>query len=198
MKLIVGLGNPGQEYDRTRHNAGFDAVEILARRHAAGSMPKSRFHAVTLDAAIAGEKCLLMKPTTYMNRSGQAVGEALRFFKLDPSADLLVLVDDLALPVGTIRVRASGGPGGHNGLADIDQKLGTQDYPRLRIGIGAKPPQMNQADYVLSRFREEERGAYEASLKLAADAAERVVAEGVDAAMNVFNRRVGESAAGDW
>ena len=124
MKLIVGLGNPGLQYDKTRHNAGFLVVDALAARHASGQIPKSRFNAVTLDAHIGAEKVLLMKPTTYMNLSGKSVGEAVRFFKLEPSEDLIVIVDDIALPVGHTRVRKNGGSGGHNGLSDIDRVLG--------------------------------------------------------------------------
>lgn len=194
MKLIVGLGNPGAEYERTRHNAGWLAVDMLARRHAPGGIPRSRFNAATLDAPIKGEKCLLMKPLTWMNRSGQAVGEAVRFFKLDPVEDLLVLVDDIALEVGTIRVRAEGGSGGHNGLADIDRALGGGSYPRVRIGIGAVPRLMNQADWVLSRFMSEEREAVERGTELAADAVECVLNDGVSTAMNRFNKRQRQDA----
>lgn len=190
MKLIVGLGNPGAEYERTRHNAGWMAVDVLARRHAGGAVARARFHAATVDASIGGEKCVLMKPTTYMNRSGQAVGEAVRFFKLDPESDLVVLYDEVDLPVGHVRVRVGGGANGHNGIADVDRALGQAVCPRVRIGVGATPRLMSRADWVLSRFTEEERGEVEAGVALAADAAEVVVAEGVTAAMNRFNKKV--------
>lgn len=190
MKLIVGLGNPGAQYERTRHNAGFLALDELARRYAAGTVPKARFNAVTLDASIGGEKVLLAKPTTFMNLSGRTVGEAVRFFKLDPSSDLLVIVDEVALPVGTIRIREKGSAGGHNGLADIDRALGGADYPRLRIGVGAVPPGWVKADWVLSRFGEEELDAVRAGTAEAADAAECVVREGISAAMNRFNKKI--------
>lgn len=189
MKLIVGLGNPGLEYAKTRHNAGFMAADRLAERHARGQIAKSKFHASILDATIADEKCLLMKPTTYMNRSGQAIAEAVRFYKLTPASDLLVLVDDAAIDVGTVRVRASGGAGGQNGLADIQQKLGTADYPRLRIGIGPRPSFMTLHDFVLGRFSEDDAGPLDTALTKAADAAELFVAQGVDTAMNRFNTR---------
>lgn len=189
MKLIVGLGNPGAQYDRTRHNAGFMVVDRLADRHAAGEVPKSRFHAACVEGRLPSGKCLLMKPTTYMNRSGQSVGEALRFFKLDPEADLVVVVDDLALDVGQIRVRARGGDGGHNGLKDIDRALGGAAYPRVRVGIGARPSVMNQADWVLSRFTEAEWPDFERSVRTAAEAVEHLAAEGVEAAMNRFNEK---------
>lgn len=190
MKLIVGLGNPGAQYDKTRHNAGFLVADTLAMRHASGQIPRSRFRAVTLEAHIGGEKVLLMKPTTYMNRSGQSVVEAVRFFKLDPQEDLIVLVDDIALPVGHIRVRKRGGSGGHNGLSDIDRVLGGEDYMRVRIGVGEVPKLMNQADWVLSRFMDEEHGDVERSIAKAADAAERIVSDGIVMAMNEFNTKL--------
>ena len=190
MKLIVGLGNPGAQYERTRHNAGFMALDLLANKHASGQIPKSRFHAVTLDANIGGEKVLLMKPTTYMNRSGQSVGEAIRFFKLDPQEDLLVLVDDIALPVGSIRVRKSGGSGGHNGLSDIDRVLGGSNYPRVRVGVGEVPKLMNQADWVLSKFMSEEMDKLNESIDKASKAVEHILSEDIVSAMNTFNEKL--------
>ncbi len=190
MKLIVGLGNPGAQYERTRHNAGFMAVDALARKHASVSIPKSQFHAATLDTRIAGEKVLLMKPTSFMNRSGQSVGEAIRFFKLEASEDLIVLVDDIALPVGCIRVRQRGGSGGHNGLNDIDRVLGGADYTRVRIGVGEVPRLMNQADWVLSKFMSEEKDAVEQGTLQASRAAELIVEEGVSVAMNRLNKKL--------
>lgn len=187
MKLIVGLGNPGAQYERTRHNAGFMAVDLLAARHASGQIPKSRFNAVTLDAIIGTEKVLLMKPTKFMNLSGQSVGEAVRFYKLDPIEDLIVLVDDIALPVGFIRVRKNGSAGGHNGLSDIDRLLGGADYPRIRIGVGNVPKFMNQSDWVLSRFMKEEHDDVDRSLRAASDATECILDEGIIKAMNKFN-----------
>jgi PTH1 family peptidyl-tRNA hydrolase len=190
MKLIVGLGNPGPQYDKTRHNAGFLVVDRLARDHAMGETPRSRFNAAIIEARVAGEKCLIMKPTTYMNRSGQSVGEAVRFYKLDPAADLVVVVDELAFPIGHVRVRAKGGTAGHNGLKDIDRVLGGADYPRVRVGIGEKPKLMNQADWVLSRVTPDEWPDFESSIVKAAKAVETLVGEGVDAAMNAFNERL--------
>ncbi len=186
--MIVGLGNPGLEYVRTRHNAGFLAVDCLARRHAAGAVPRGRFHALTVDVTIGSEKCMLVKPTTYMNRSGQAVAEALRFYKLDPVDDLLVLVDDVALPVGSVRIRKQGSAGGHNGLIDIERLLGTDEYARCRIGIDG-PGRIPQKDYVLGRFTDEQQEAVEAAVEKSADAAEVWVNQGVTTAMNTFNVR---------
>jgi len=189
MKLLVGLGNPGRDYQNTRHNVGYEVVDVLTRRHAPAETGRGRFHALTYDARIAGEKCLLMRPTTYMNRSGVAVAEAASFYRVNPASDLLVIVDDLALTAGGVRLRARGGAGGHNGLADIERVLGTTEYPRLRIGIGPKPPGMDQARYVLDRFNVEQREAIEPALARAADAAEMFVSDGIVAAMNEFNAR---------
>jgi peptidyl-tRNA hydrolase, PTH1 family len=190
MKLIVGLGNPGKNYEKTRHNAGYLVIDRLVQRHA-GSAPtpptRARFNAAVVEASVGGEPCLLMKPTTYMNRSGQSVGEAVRFYKLDLGKDLLVVVDDVALPSGAIRLRPGGGPGGHNGLTDIQRALGTDAYPRLRIGIDAKPPFMDQADYVLGKFDDHQWALVNPALDHAADAAEIFIRKGVDAAMNQFN-----------
>ncbi len=190
MKLVVGLGNPGAQYERTRHNAGFLAVDELARRHAPGMIPRARFNAVTLDASIGGEKVLLMKPTTFMNLSGKSVGEAVRFFKLEPTEDLLVIVDELALPVGHVRVREKGGANGHNGLSDIDRVLGGSPYPRVRVGIGEKPPGWVKSDWVLSRYSDAEAGGVQSGTEAAADAIECVIAEGIKPAMNRFNKKV--------
>ncbi|MEO1583056.1 MAG: aminoacyl-tRNA hydrolase [Planctomycetota bacterium] len=198
MKLIVGLGNPGPEYVKTRHNAGFVAVDRLAERHGAGQTPKSKFHAMILEAPIRGEKCLLMKPTTFMNRSGMAIAEAVRFYKLSPAEDVLVIVDEAALNTGTIRIRPEGGANGHNGLKDIQQKLGGQGFPRLRVGVGPRPPQIILHDFVLGRFREEEASALASAIDKAADAVETFAAEGLDAAMNKHNARENAEGFDAW
>lgn len=187
MKLIVGLGNPGAEYARTRHNAGFLALDRVAARFATDPVVRSRFHAAALDASIQDEKCLLLKPMTYMNRSGLAVSEALTFFKLAP-ADLLVLVDDVAIPCGEIRIRPSGSPGGHNGLDDIQRCLGTDAYTRLRIGIDAPAPAPLR-EYVLGRFTDEQVRRIEPALARCVEAVQCWVGEGVNSAMNRFNKR---------
>ena len=144
MKLVVGLGNPGPEYDRTRHNVGFEVVDRLARRHAdpgAGSA-RNRFTGLVVEATIGDEKVLLLKPLTYMNVSGKSVAEAMRFYKMSPADDLLIVVDDTAIPCGSVRLKPGGGAGGHNGLADVSTKLlGTDAWPRLRVGID-KPGQI--------------------------------------------------------
>ena len=187
MKLIVGLGNPGSEYENTRHNAGFMVLDELARRHAGGAVARGRFHAATLECMIGHEKVMLAKPTTFMNRSGLSVGEAVRFYKLEPAEDMLVVVDDLYLPLGAIRLRPKGGDGGHNGLADVARAVGGDGYSRLRLGVDSKPQGANQAGYVLGRFTQEQADAMKPALKKAADAVECWVASGITEAMNRFN-----------
>lgn len=187
MKLIVGLGNPGPQYDKTRHNAGFMAVDRLQKRWASGSTPKGRFSGVCVEVSIKSERAMLLKPTTYMNLSGRAVAEAIGFYKINLASDLIVIVDDVALPCGTVRVRASGGAGGHNGLADIQRALGTDLYPRIRVGVDACPPVMALEDYVLGRFTPDQMALVQPALDKAADAAELFALQGVTAAMNKFN-----------
>ncbi|MEM9346908.1 MAG: aminoacyl-tRNA hydrolase [Planctomycetota bacterium] len=200
MKLIVGLGNPGQEYIKTRHNAGFMLVEKIATRHSLTGA-KHKFHAGILDgelliASSAGQmspyRCILMQPTTYMNRSGLAVGEAMTFYKLDPAEDLLVLVDDLALDVGTIRLRGEGSAGGQNGLADIERALGTKKYPRLRIGIG--PNSINghkipQKDFVLSPFTGDQQVELDHALDKGVKCIESWLTDGLEKTMSLFNAK---------
>jgi PTH1 family peptidyl-tRNA hydrolase len=188
MRLIAGLGNPGRQYEGTRHNVGYDVLDRLARRYALDQVARSRFHGVVVEASVGDDRVLLLKPTGYMNRSGQAIGEAVAFYKLDPAADLLVIVDDLALACGLIRVRAGGGAGGHNGLADIEQRLGTDQYARLRIGIDP-PGDIPGEAYVLGRFRPDQRECLEPALDEAVDAAVCWAAHGVTETMNRFNRR---------
>lgn len=182
--VVLGLGNPGAEYAHTRHNIGFDVVDILASRHRI----RLNLHCDQAHyglGAIAGIPVLLAKPMTYMNRSGEAVRALLQRYPLEP-ARLLVIVDDVALPTGRIRVRPSGSDGGHNGLASIIQCVGTQAFPRVRVGIGSPPPGQ-MVEYVLSRFQPQEQPIIEEALQRAADAVETIIAEGVQAAMNRFN-----------
>jgi PTH1 family peptidyl-tRNA hydrolase len=188
MKLIVGLGNPGPKYDSTRHNVGFDVLDRIARRQGDGAVARSKFHAAVVEASIDGETTLLIKPTTYMNRSGQAVSEAVRFYQLDPANDLLVIVDDTALECGMIRLKGDGGAGGHNGLADIEQKLSTAGYGRLRIGIDSSG-EIPQESYVLGRFRPDQRVLVEQALEEAVEAGVCWVTQGITETMNRFNRR---------
>ncbi len=192
MKLIVGLGNPGSEYAKTRHNIGFMVVDRIATRYGFTGL-RHRFHAGVLDGLIAEVPCLLMQPTTYMNRSGTAVAEALAFYKLD-LADLVVIVDDIALAYGRIRMRPAGSAGGHNGLLDIETKLRTDSYPRLRVGIdspasvaGEMRPQITQHDYVLGRFTPSQFEALQPAVERACDAVECWLTDGIDKAMSLHN-----------
>lgn len=185
MRLIVGLGNPGREYEKTRHNAGFMVVDRLATRHGFTGA-RQKFHAGVLEGAIGQSRCLLMQPLTYMNRSGLAVREAMQFYKLEPR-HLLVVVDDVALPTGRLRLRSRGSAGGHNGLIDIERVLATTDYPRLRIGIDAPPPRVKQADYVLGRFTPEQFDQLDPALTRACDCIEAWLTDPIDDVMNHFN-----------
>lgn len=184
MKLIVGLGNPGKEYQGTRHNVGFETIEILARRHQI-SMARRDFKAVLGEGIISDQRVLLVRPMTYMNASGEAVAALCRFYKLEPT-DVIVILDEVALAVGRIRLRFKGSAGGHNGMASVIQFLHTQEVPRIRIGVGAPRPG-EMVDHVLSRFRAEEREDIEIGCERAADAVEVALRDGFDLAMNRYN-----------
>lgn len=186
MKLIVGLGNPGPKYDGTRHNVGYDVVDVLAAR-ARIDMGGERFHGWFGLGEVSGEKVALLKPTTFMNRSGQAVLAAGRFYKLE-LADVLLVLDDLALPVGRIRLRASGSAGSHNGLGDILTRVGSEAIARLRIGIGEAVGV--PANYVLSRFDPREEETVQRVVECSADCAECWVSQGIDVAMTKYNGAV--------
>lgn len=184
--LVVGLGNPGGEYENSRHNAGFMALDALAEELDV-PVQRLKFRALTHQAVIAGEKVLLMKPVTYMNLSGEAVGEAAAFYKLPPD-HVLVLSDEVALPPGKLRVRPAGSAGGHNGLKNIIAHLGTDQFPRIRLGVGQKPhPDYDMADWVLGKFSPQDAKLMEEAAKKAAQAAVAVIRDGVPAAMNRFN-----------
>ena len=187
MKVIVGLGNPGDRYARTRHNVGYDVIDELVRRN---SLPKARikFEAETWELELNGEKLWLLKPLTFMNLSGRSVRQCLVFFQLAP-ADVLVLSDDLNLPLGLLRMRASGSDGGQKGLRDIQQQLGTDAFARLRIGIGRPPSQMDSADFVLSRFAKSEQPEIDHAIVCAASGVELWVRSGISEAMNRVNAR---------
>ena len=185
MKLIVGLGNPGPEYARTRHNAGFMVLDRLANRHNITGL-KTKFHAGMLEGAVAGQRVALLEPMTYMNRIGLTVGEATAFYKTELQ-DLLIVVDDVAIPTGKIRLRKDGGAGGHNGLSDIERALGTKAYHRLRIGIDSPPGRMPLHDYVLGKFSESQMDDLTPAIERACDAIECWIREGIETAMNRFN-----------
>lgn len=184
--LIVGLGNVGEKYDGTRHNVGFAVLDELAER-AGVPVQRLKFRALTNTARVGGVQVLLMKPVTYMNLSGEAVGPAADFYKIPPER-VLVLSDDVALPVGKLRLRRSGSAGGHNGLKNIIQHLGTDQFPRLKIGVGEKPhPDYDMADWVLGKFSGEDRKVIQAAAERAADAVEFLLQQGMDKAMGRYN-----------
>jgi PTH1 family peptidyl-tRNA hydrolase len=188
MKLIAGLGNPGREYAGTRHNVGFMVIDRLAKIMGV-AVGKKMFKALTGQGQVNGEKVILIKPQTYMNLSGEAVNALLNWYKLS-AADLIVIYDDLDLPAGKLRLRPGGGSGGHKGMLSIIRSLGTENFPRIRIGIGRPAGAcIDSVDYVLGRIGSGEAEEMEEALKLAAEAALCVVRESLEQAMNRYNRR---------
>ncbi len=185
-KIIVGLGNPGRQYGETRHNIGYMVLAELVKR-VSFDKPRNQFHAEAWDAKIGEKNVLLLCPTTFMNLSGTAVSEAIRFYKLNPETDLIVVCDDLDLPLGKLRIRESAGCGGQKGLKDVIAKLGTQKFARIRIGIGRPSSTDQVVDFVLTPFRKDERVEIDLAIQNAADAARLWVERGAQEAMNVFN-----------
>jgi PTH1 family peptidyl-tRNA hydrolase len=187
--LVACLGNPGREYKGTRHNAGFEVADRLEKAHGI-EIRKAKRKSVVGEGSIAGKKVIFAKPQTYMNLSGEALVELMGFYKIALS-DLLVVCDDASIPPGEIRIRKKGSAGGHNGLKNIIAHLGTDEFCRLRVGIGEKPPGWDMADYVLGSFKKDELPDAEEGFDKAAKAVEAFLASGADAAMNQYNRRVG-------
>ena len=184
--LIVFLGNPGPRYEMTRHNAGFMAADAMAKEKNV-NINKARFKALTATCDIGGESVLLMKPQTFMNLSGDAVAQAAKFYKIPPER-VIVVSDEISLPIGKLRIRTKGSAGGHNGLKDIIAKLGTDAFPRIRIGVGAPPhPDYDMADWVLSSFKNQDAEDMLAAAARAAQAAQCYITQGADRAMNRFN-----------
>ena len=184
--LIVFLGNPGPRYEMTRHNAGFMAADAMAKEKNV-NINKARFKALTATCDIGGESVLLMKPQTFMNLSGDAVAQAAKFYKIPPER-VIVVSDEISLPIGKLRIRTKGSAGGHNGLKDIIAKLGTDAFPRIRIGVGAPPhPDYDMADWVLSTFKNQDAEDMLAAAARAAEAVQCYIAQGADRAMNRFN-----------
>ena len=198
MKIVVGLGNPGREYVGTRHNVGFEVIDAIARKlgwtfgaDEFDRVAKTKFDGLAMDGTVQlasgeTEKLLLLKPMTYMNLSGRSVQAARAFYQVT-SIDLMIVLDEMALPAGKIRMRPSGSDGGHNGLKDIQRALGTSQYPRLRIGIDPPPPRVPGRDYVLGRFSEEQRKRLDPAIGRSAEAVLTWIEKGINAAMNQFN-----------
>lgn len=186
MRLVVGLGNPGRQYENTRHNVGYEVLAELARRYGGSSTAVKKFESEVLEVVIGGEKILLMSPLTYMNLSGRAVGQCVRFYQLSLDR-ILIICDDMNIRLGQLRLRRRGSAGGQRGLNDIIRHLGTEDFPRLRIGIDRPPERVDPANFVLARFRSSERETVNEAVGYAADAVETWVELGLDQAMNRLN-----------
>jgi PTH1 family peptidyl-tRNA hydrolase len=183
--LVVFLGNPGPKYAGTRHNAGFLTADAAEKCYGV-SINRSRFKALTASCELGGEKVLFMKPQTYMNLSGDAVQQAVSFYKI-PAEHVLVVSDEMSLPVGKIRIRPKGSAGGHNGLKSIISVLGTENFPRIRLGVGAPPPEYDVKDWVLSTFRNQDAEDFYAAAERAAQAVEAYITLGPEKAMNLYN-----------
>ena len=184
--IVVGLGNPGREYENTRHNCGFDAIDKIADKYGC-DMKKLRFKSLTGECRIAGAKCLLMKPSTFMNLSGQAVVQAMNFYKVEPE-QVIVIFDDISLDVGKMRIRQKGSDGGHNGMKNIIYLCGSDKFPRVKLGVGKKPhPEYDLKDWVLGKFSQSDRKLIEEVLDNAVEAVELMVADRTSDAMQKFN-----------
>jgi len=184
MYIIAGLGNPGKEYTGTRHNTGYDTLDYLAEKHNV-ILNKLKFNSVYGETSINGEKVMLVKPVTYMNRSGIAIQEIINFYKI-PLENLIVIYDDIDIPVGTLRIRPSGSPGTHNGMKSITAQMGSGNFPRIRVGIG-RNPDMDLADYVLQKFSADDREKIKPIMEKAVEAAIEIIINGTDSAMQKYN-----------
>lgn len=188
MYLIVGLGNPGKQYENTRHNVGFDAVDLLVDEYRVPSSGKQH-KAMYGKGVIAGQKVILAKPLTYMNLSGESVRALVDYYKINPEEELIVIYDDISLEPGKIRIRKKGSAGGHNGIKNIIAQLGTQNFQRIKVGVGEKPKGWDLADYVLGHFSKAERAQMEDGYDRATEAVRLILAGEIDAAMNQYNKK---------
>lgn len=188
MYIIAGLGNPTKEYQKTRHNVGFDAIDCIADKYGIDVREK-KHKALVGKGVIAGQKVILLKPQTYMNLSGESIRAALDFYKVDEESELIVIYDDISLPPGQLRIRKKGSAGGHNGIKNIIAHLGHDTFLRIKVGVGEKPAGYDLVDYVLGHFSKEDRVIMEDAFKDVADAVEMMVSDDVDAAMNAFNKK---------
>lgn len=189
MFLIVGLGNPGKQYENTRHNVGFDAIDVLVDEYRIPSSGKQH-KAMYGKGVIEGQKVILAKPMTYMNLSGEAVRAMVDYYKIDPETELLVIFDDISLAPGNIRIRKKGSAGGHNGIKSIITHLGTQNFQRIKVGVGEKPKNWDLADYVLGAFSKDDRKLVDEALERTAKAAALIVQGEIDEAMNLYNKKL--------
>jgi len=190
--LITGLGNPGRAYQETWHNAGYQVLDQIASTYSL-SFNRERFNSQIIEISLDGSRCLLLKPLTYMNRSGEAVAAAVRYFNI-PLSQCLVVYDDIDLPFGTLRIRSNGGPGTHNGMRSVIDELQDRSFPRIRIGIGPKNEQMDLADYVLSKVPRDRRENWQQVINQAADAAIITIKKGLETAMQTYNKRTDEES----
>ena len=188
MFIIAGLGNPTKQYEGTRHNAGFEVIDRLSEKYNIDVTTK-KHRALIGKGGIAGQKVILAKPQTYMNLSGESIRSLLDYFKIDEEQELLIIYDDISLNPGQIRIRAKGSAGGHNGIKNIIAHLGSQVFPRIKVGVGEKPRGRDLADYVLGHFSKEEKVLMEEGYDNAVHAAEMIVSGSVEAAMNEYNRK---------
>lgn len=189
MYIIVGLGNPSKEYENTRHNIGFDTIDAIADKYNINVM-ELKHRARIGKGYIGGDKVILAKPLTYMNLSGESVRAIIDYYKAEPETELIVISDDISLPLGQIRVRKRGSAGGHNGLKNIIKHLGSENFQRIRMGVGEKPKDYDLVDWVLGHFNKEDRKAVDEAIGKAVQAVEMMLQDGADAAMNEFNRKV--------
>ena len=192
MFLIAGLGNPDKKYEHTRHNIGFDTLDALADKYNI-RINEKKHKALCGSGAIEGVKVILAKPQTYMNLSGESIAEIVNFYKLDPESEMIIIYDDISLAPGNIRIRKKGSAGGHNGIKNIIAMTGTENFKRIKVGVGEKPAGWDLADHVLGRMSEENRAAFEEAVKESVKAAEMILEDEIDQAMNDFNRKKRES-----
>ena len=188
MFLVVGLGNPGQKYDKTRHNIGFDVIDAIGEKYNI-DINEKKSKGLCGSGYVEGQKVILVKPQTFMNLSGDCVAPLMNFYKLDPEMELIVIFDDISLDPGNIRIRKKGSAGGHNGIKDIIAKTGSDRFSRIKVGVGAKPADWDLADHVLSRFSKEDRVSVEDAIDEAVDALALMVQDRTDEAMNLYNRK---------
>lgn len=195
MYIIAGLGNPGRKYENTRHNIGYQVIDELADKHQI-KIQELKFKGIMGKGMINGHKVILIKPLTYMNLSGECIGEAVNFFKIDETSELIVVADDISLETGQVRMRKKGSAGGHNGLKNIIAHLGHEEFMRIKMGVGEKPSGYDLADYVLGHFSKEDNEILSESRKNAVLALETIMDEGIDKAMNLYNTKRGKKNEG--